>query len=190
MAKDQHLNWHKITEQVTFIAKFVALAKAKGWRVVVSGGYGLDFALGRITRNHGDIDLIIYGHAARPIAKNVLARLVDTLLPGSSLVLKQEDYYLNAKLKSPGFGGDLYYVQTQNDPFLDICTVVKRTGEVIVNSLSQFPLPKTGKIEEVEVEVQDQKAHLDDIIRKGGMKEAKYTEDIENIKKLLNQQSI
>lgn len=152
----------------------------------MSGGYGLDFALGRISRNHGDIDLIIYGRDARPVAKNILARLVETLLPGANLVLKQEDYYINAKLKSHGLGGDLYYVQTQNDPFVDTCTVIKKTGEIIVNTVYEFPLPKAGKIENIEVEVQDQKAHLDDIIRKGGMKEAKYTNDIENIKLLLN----
>lgn len=185
MANHTHLNWNKITEQITFIRKFAALAKAKGWRVVVSGGYGLDFALGHITRNHGDIDLIIYGHNARPVAKNILSRLVETLLPGANLVLKQDDYYMDVKLNSPGLGGNLYYVQTQSDPFFDLSHVIKKNGEIITNSLQQFPLPKVGKIEDVEVEVQDQKAHFDDIIRKGGMKEAKYTQDIANIKEYL-----
>lgn len=187
MSKQNQLNWHKITTQVNFINKFVALAKTKGWRVVVSGGYGLDFALGRVSRNHGDIDLIIYGHDSRPAAKNILSRLVETLLPGANLILRQDEYYIDIKLNFPGLDGNLYYVQTQQDPFVDLCTVIKKTGEVVANSVQQFPLPKIGKIEDIAVEVQDQKAHLDDIIRKGGTKEAKYTQDIENIRQLLSQ---
>jgi hypothetical protein len=50
----------KVKSDLSFLKKLLNYSKEKGFRVVVSGGYGLDGILGKITRPHNDLDLLIY----------------------------------------------------------------------------------------------------------------------------------
>ena len=54
-------DWQKIRNDLHFIERMTELAREKGCRLIVSGGYAVDGSLGRITRSHVDIDIQIYG---------------------------------------------------------------------------------------------------------------------------------
>lgn len=180
------INQVKVDSDIQFIANFIAFAKKLNLRVVVYGGYGLDGYLQTITRNHGDIDLVMYGIMPRSEA---LPKIVDYLTEVLKEVLiesKDNDFLIDIKVKSENIQGNFYYVQTGQDPFIDLKIVIKLDGSIVTNSPEDFPLPVQGKLGNLMVEVQDQSAHLQDIIRKRKNSEscAKHDQDIENLKQI------
>ncbi len=179
------LNHHKINYDLSVITQFGILAHTYNWRMVVSGGYGLDGAIGQITRNHNDLDLILYGSQSRARARKLFHSACRSLLRVPELVFKEEEFYLECDVKSDIFVGNFYYVQTQNDPYLDLNTVIKKGGSVVVNTPSAFPPPVKGRLEGLEFEVQDQSAHQKDIMAKGGSNTERHTQDLVNLSLLL-----
>lgn len=173
----------KLKYDLSVIEQLVSTAKYYNWRLVISGGYGLDFALGRFTRNHGDLDAIFYGTHTREKAKTLFDTSLNTILLKPEIEIKDEEFFLDIKVKSGGFVGNFYYVQVNSDPHISISTVIKKDGTTITNSPTDFPPPIPGQIGELQLECQDQLAHLQDILRKGGDANPKYTQDIELIKK-------
>lgn len=158
--------------------KFLDFCKDHKWRMVVYGGYGLDGFIGRITRDHGDIDLVIYGQSNRVVSSDTITSFIKTKYPKATIIKKSHPFQFEIDVHESGFGLNLYYVQTNDDPFVNIHTVVKADGEIVTNDPSIFPPPEKGRLDQLEVEVQNQKSHLKDILAKGGANEAKYISDL------------
>ncbi len=179
----EKINQSKVNSEIQFIAHFIAFAKKLNLRVVVYGGYGLDGYLQAITRNHGDIDLVMYGIMPRSEALPKIVDYLNEVLKEVKIVSKDNDFLIDIKVKSKNIQGNFYYVQTGQDPFIDLKTVIKLDGTTVTNSPEDFPLPVQGKLGNLMVEVQDQSAHLQDIIRKRKNSEscAKHDQDIENL---------
>jgi hypothetical protein len=183
--KPKSINWRKVENDLTFLRVFRDFARKENWRLVVSGGYGLDLFLGQITRNHRDIDVVIYGQRDRGNARKMLSKFIYSCSKNATVTIENSEYFLELAVKYPGFAGNLYYVQTKEDPFTDLHQVIKSNGESIRNSEARFPSPVLGKLDTLEIEVQEQRAHLADILYKKGsnLEPSKYDQDIENIKR-------
>lgn len=182
-----NIDQQKVNHDIAIIESLQKWGKDQGWRVVVYGGYGLDAFLHKITRNHGDIDLVIYGSMSRSQA---LAKIVDYLRLANSDVeiqSKDEDFLIDIKVKSKSLGGNFYYVQTADDPYENLSTVIKLDGTQVTNSPSDSPPPVMGILGKFDVETQDQSAHLADIFRKRASVASlpKHDQDIANIQTLL-----
>jgi len=179
----KEINHSKIISDLDFLTVFTKFAKSNNWRIVVSGGYGLDGYLGVITRSHGDLDLIIYGQNSRTTALNKLTTYLSSTIVDATVIAKQEPFYLELDINAHNFGGNFYYVETVDDPFINIQTIIKDDGTMITNSLEDFPPPSPGKLDNLLVEVQDQGAHLGDILqrRENDTALSKHDQDIVNI---------
>ncbi len=177
------INHQKIQSDMEFLKKFIDFARAQNWRVVVSGGYGLDGHLGLITRSHADLDVIIYGQDNRHAAESNLKIYLTSQIREVQITVKQEPFYLELDLHADNFVGNLYYVQTVLDPNVDLSQVKKSDGSFVTNSPDDFPPPIKGKLGDLTVEVQDQNAHLADILRRRGYDKSlsKHDQDITNI---------
>lgn len=177
------INQAKVDSHLKFIESFIDFSKQKGWRVVVYGGYGLDGYLQTITRNHGDIDLVIYGQSPRSEALTNISKYLNQMLVGVEVNAKDQDFLIDMKVKSKTIQGNFYYVQTAADPFSNLNIVIKLDGSAVTNSPKDFPSPVPGKLGELAVEVQDQIAHLADIYRKRSESDilTKHDQDIDNI---------
>lgn len=180
IAKD--INHGKIKRDMSALKRLISLAKKHGWMCVVSGGYGLDFAMGRITRSHGDLDVIVYGQNDRSEAEKTLTEHFGV----QNTLVTDEEFYRVFDVNCSGFGADIYYVQTLNEPAVDIHKVIKANGSVVTNGDADFPPPVKGELSGIRVLVQDQDAHRRDILAKGGAANPKYKNDLENITALLS----
>lgn len=178
------IDWKKIGQDLTILRAFKDFAIKNGWRPVVSGGYGLDLYLNLTTRTHGDIDLIIYGKFNKQEASVKIIEFIKGLFSDAQTVLKPEEFYLVCDAKADGFGANIYIVETSEDPNVNIKKIVKSDGQIIENSIEEFPKPLLGHMGKFEIEIQDQNAHLADILTRSGQNtvEPKYTQDIANLK--------
>lgn len=177
------IDHQKIKSDLNFLGKFMEFAKTQNWRVVVSGGYGLDGYLRVMTRRHGDLDLIIYGLTNRKDAEDLITSYLQTHFQSVEVTTKSELFSLDIDVHHPGFVGNFYYVQTVADPFVDVSQVRKADGTLVNNSPTDFPPPVNGKLLDLEVEVQDQRAHLSDILhrRSYDVAQSKHDQDLANI---------
>lgn len=149
------------------------------------GGYGLDGYIRKITRKHGDIDLVIYGTDSHASAAKPISNFIKSLYPNAIIKQTENPFQVEIFANTTGFGLNLYYVQTKDDPFINIHTVIKSDGEIVTNDPSIFPSPQQGSLEGLELEVQDQNSHLKDILTKGGENESKYIDDLKLLYSLL-----
>ncbi|MFH2019516.1 MAG: hypothetical protein ABII80_02805 [bacterium] len=184
--KDNEINWEKVRRDFAFLRLLSELSYDNNWRMVVSGGYGLDAQLGRITRTHDDLDVIMYGVDSRDRAVKLLSELIQSKLIDPMISVKSEAFFENVDVSSSGFGANMYYVETVEDPNLNINKVRKLDGEVITNTEERFPSPVKGKLAELIVEVQNPNTHLADIIFKRRTQPHKPThdQDIKNLELL------
>ncbi|MFZ2199774.1 MAG: hypothetical protein WAV40_03220 [Microgenomates group bacterium] len=175
---------NKTQSDLQFIERFQSFCISNNFRLVVYGGYGLDGYFRKITRDHGDIDLVIYGSNTHDSATKSISGFIKSLYPNATIKqiknLFQEEIFAN----DSGFGLNLYYVQTRDNPFINIHAVIKTDGEIVTNDPLIFPPPKPGSLEGVELEVQDQGSHLKDILAKGGASETKYITDLQLLSSL------
>jgi hypothetical protein len=180
------INQSRLQAHLDFIDSFVSWCKENNWRTIVYGGYGLDGYLQAITRNHGDIDLVMYGQSPRSVALGSIVNYLNKTLSDVEVKTSDEEFFIDIKIKSKNIQGNFYYVQTAENPFSNLNIVIKVDGSVVTNSPKDFPPPVPGKLGNREVEVQDQKAHLEDILRKRSTDEshARHDQDIENISKI------
>lgn len=177
------INLEKIRSDLKFIQTFTDFTNHYEWRLVIYGGYGLDGYLQQITRNHGDIDLVIYGQSIRSVALTRITQHLKGVLQEISIDSKDEEFFIDIKVKSKDIVGNFYYVQTTRSPYQNLNIVVKRDGDHITNSPTDFPSPVAGRLGDMNVEVQDQSAHLGDILRKRSDAKSlsKHDQDIKNI---------
>lgn len=184
---------HKIIERdLGFIKSFQQLASQNNWRIVVSGGYGLDILLGVITRNHGDIDLILYGNNPRDKASDTIINHLKQIIDLPKVSTQQEIFYCNINLKSTRLSANIYYVQTVNDPHINIHSVIKLDREVVVNNNDRFPSPVIGRINDLEIEVENPNTHLADILFKRRSQKNRLThdQDIKNLENVTNRDKV
>lgn len=179
----QNINQAKLQTHLKFVDSFGKWCMDQNWRLVLYGGYGLDGYLKTITRNHGDIDLVIYGRSPRAQALAKIVSYLNDIVEEVEIKPKGEEFFIDIKVKSKTISGDFYYVQTAEDPFINLNRVVKVDGIVVTNSPTQFPPPIKGELGNLLVEVQDQSAHLADIFRKRGsdVSLSKHDQDIVNL---------
>lgn len=170
---------NRTDRDLKLIKDFSVFARELGWRIVVYGGYGLDFAIGKITRDHGDIDLVFYGQNDRESASKLISSFLSKNLIAPTIDIEENDFQLVIDVHAKNLVLNLYYVQTKLDPYEDLKAVVKKTGEIVVNDPLMFPPPQKGSLNGFEVEVQDQSAHKKDILSKGGLLSDKHKKDLE-----------
>src|SRR5690606_33307394 len=101
---------YKINSDIKFIEECIKYSKTNDWRVVVSGGYGLDGYLRTITRSHGDLVIIIYGQDNRVQAEEEIRIFIETHIKDSVITINSEDYYLEIDVHGHNFVGNIYYV--------------------------------------------------------------------------------
>lgn len=174
----QYMQKLKLKKDLEFIAKFQDYVKVNGWRVVVYGGYGLDAFVGRITRDHRDLDLVVYGTSPHSTAINLISSFVNSIYPKIVVTHSQNLFQSIFDARGSGFFLNLYYIQTRDNPIINIHTIIKQDGEVVTNDKSIFPPPQQGSLEGLSLEVQDQHSHLKDILARGGASEEKYINDL------------
>jgi hypothetical protein len=187
-----NFNQQKTESDLLFLKKLIEFAKENNWRVVVSGGYGMDFFLNKITRSHNDLDVIVYGKENRVSVIKKLDRFIIGYFPKAKFLTKQETFYIEFDVKNPNFGANIYFVETEEDPFSNLNKVSKLDGEIVINTEDNFPKPVKGKLGDLEVEVQDQNAHLADILVKHGddKSPSKYDQDIINLRQVTDSKKV
>jgi hypothetical protein len=174
--KDE-INWDKTKQDLDFIKSLKLFCDSLGWRIVISGGYGLDILLGQITRSHNDLDIIIYGQSPRKDVIVKMKKYFSNLRKSSSLKISENEFMIDFDLNSPGFGSDIYYVEINNNPYINLNEVIKSNGEKVFNTPKRFPPPVIGKLNDLEIDVQNPNTHLADILFKQQSKPHKLTHD-------------
>jgi hypothetical protein len=180
-------DWQKIRNDLHFIERMTKLAKEKGCRLIVSGGYAVDGGLGRITRPHRDIDIQIYG---KDSGEQLVKDFIVGVKEGESTFLEVElkdkgrqEYYHAFFAEGNGLGSDIYYIQVTGDPFDQVKFVIKKDG-----SLTDRQTYDTVQIvlEGVMFEAINPTSELVDKLYKrkirGDVPKAEHDQDMENLK--------
>lgn len=185
----EEINWDKIKRDLDFIKSFKSFCKSQNWRIVVYGGYGLDILLGLITRNHNDVDIVIYGQSTRESASTNIQEFLNQLIKGCTLKISENKFMVDIDLNSPGLGANIYYVQTAESPFTSLSKIITQSGETITNSKKQFPPPVKGKLDKFAIDVQNPHIHLADIISKQRtlVHKLSHNQDIPNLRLITNE---
>lgn len=186
------INQEKLTKQLEFITSTIDLAKKLGFRLVLSGGFGIDFFLGQVTRDHNDVDLILYGDKSREYADLDITHWANNLLNRPTVKIKSEKFYEDINIKSQGLVINLYYVQTVFNPYKDLKHIITLDGSKVKNSLERFPLPSPGLLNGITVEVDDPNQHLADILYKRQKLENRksHDRDIQNLRLVTDTQKV
>lgn len=181
----------KIQTDLDFLKKIINFAKENKFRLVVSGGYGLDGVLGQITRPHNDIDVILYGQKSREDAENLLTDFISSVDDNLLTDIKKNTFTLEVDINSEGLGVNIYNVQTKNDPFINLNEIIKSDGQIIINSEEGFPLPVQGNLEGLVFEAQNPNLHLADILfKRRDVDQSKHEQDIQNLKQITDPQIV
>jgi hypothetical protein len=180
------INWDKVKRDLALIESLQQLCKTNNWRIVVYGGYGLDILLGQITRSHNDVDIVIYGQNNRELASHKIQEFLTKLITGCNLKISENDFMIDIDLNSPGLGANIYYVQVFANPFTNLNNVIKRNGETIINTEKQFPPPMKGRLDNLEIDVQNPNSHLADILFKQRtlIHKSTHDQDISNLRQI------
>lgn len=180
----EKIDWHKTSRDMTSIKNLKDFAKTLNWRIVIAGGYSLDLYLSLTTRTHRDVDAIIYGFENREEAIKKLNAYIVTSITGADTSAKHENFYMELDVNAPGYGANFYFVETAEDPYVNHYRVKRFDGQIVENTEDKFPKPRLGKMGKFEVEIQDQNAHLADILVKldKSKPDPLYDQDIENLK--------
>ena len=178
------IDWDKTKKDLDFIKSMWEFCQIQNWRIVVYGGYGIDILLGQITRTHNDVDVVIYGQSSRELASTSIQEFLTQLIKECTLKISENDFMVDIDLNSPGLGANIYYVKTVGDPHANLSTIIKRSGEKITNSQKRFPPPISGKLNELEIDVQNPHSHLADILFKQRILVHKpsHSQDIANLR--------
>lgn len=186
------INLVKVQRDLGLIKSMQKLSISRKWRIVVSGGYGLDILLGQVTRQHGDVDLILYGNVPRNEAVKQITEFLNLSLSNPQINIQEDMFYSDIDVNSPGLGANLYFVETAGNPFSKIHKVKKLDGDIVTNSENRFPSPVQGKLGEIEIEVQNPNLHLADILYKRRKQENRpaHDQDIKNLESLTDKAQV
>ncbi|GGP32120.1 hypothetical protein GCM10018980_67600 [Streptomyces capoamus] len=75
------MDHERARRQLDLIARVLEAARADGIPLWLRGGWAMDFFLGEVTREHGDIDWFAWARDAAPLGR-MLVRLGHTPVPG------------------------------------------------------------------------------------------------------------
>lgn len=187
--KDQSV---KVKSDLAFLSRLLVFCKQQGLRLVVSGGYGLDGIVGEITRYHNDLDVIIYSTQTRDEAINLIKQFALSVYPQSRIKISTNSFLVDLDINVSGFGANIYYVRTVNDPYKNILEIELEDGTVHTNSESRFPSPVKAKIGKLRFEAENPNLHLADILYKSNksQKLAKHNQDIINLNLIIDKKSV
>jgi len=186
----------KVSNSIHLINHLQEAGKLFGNRIVISGGYATDGALGEITRPHSDIDIQIYGRNgnAEEAVRNLFIHLSEDNLFYADLVLQdkgRKDFYHNFLIEKGWLGADIYYLHVDNDPFDENKVIVKSDG-----TLSEpHPYSRlTGTLEGVRFGIQEPLTEIVDKIYKrefrGDEKKEKHEQDIHNLETITDKNEV
>ncbi len=178
----------KIRRDLHFIDLMNKLAKEKGVRLVVSGGYAVDGCLGKITRPHADIDMQIYGQSdnSGQLVEQFVEEIKETEPSFSGLEIKdkgRQEYYHTYSVGGDGLWSDIYYVQVTGNPYSKEKYVVKKDGS---HTKRQEYGTTEVTLEGIVFEAVDPTSELVDKLYKreirGDKPKAKHDQDIPNLR--------
>lgn len=173
----------KINSDLLILKKLLSLSKKHKFRLVVSGGFGLDGILQTITRPHNDLDVIIYGQANRAQTIKIFSNFFKEQFEKPQISISQNQFLVDIDINAPGFGANIYYVQIINNPFKNLNSIKLQSGKTHVNSEKRFPPPVPAKLNQLKFESQNPNLHLADILFKAKNKpQTKHKQDVKNLK--------
>lgn len=184
------LEQQTVSYHLKFISQFTTIAKEHNVRVIISGGYAVDGALGVITRPHEDIDVQIYTTSSN--GEETIKQLLDILGTKSKLIEKERsDFYQYFHLPLNNSFVEFYYLHVTTDPFADEKIVVKKDGTKTdphaYNTIS-------ATLHGVSFEAQDPVTEFADRIYKrdfrGDPKKKKHEQDIHNLRYITEDQEV
>lgn len=186
----------KVSNSIHLIKLLQDAGKLLGNRIVISGGYATDGALGEVTRPHSDIDIQVYGknNNSEEAIKNLFAHLSELDPFYSEIALQdkgRKEFYHNFLVEKDWLGADIYYLQVDNDPFAENKVIIKADGTLT----EPHPYSKSkGKLKGVEFEIQEPLAEIVDKIYKreyrGDEKKDKHEQDIHNLETITDQNEV
>lgn len=181
----------KVELDLNFIKTFLYFSKKKGFRVVVSGGYGLDGILGEITRFHNDLDLIVYWKKNRKEAVSSLKNIIKKKLSSVLVKVKDGKFYTTIDFENKEISGAVYVIETFENAFKNINKIKLLNGKIKINSMQQFPTPVKASLLGLKLEAQNPNVHLADILYKRKKeKKLKHKQDIENFRFITDREKV
>lgn len=186
----------KIDTDLQFISLINQVGKQLGYRVIIAGGYAVDAALGQITRPHNDMDIQIYGKDNDGLAVvhsllSAVAKKAPQFTDYSVEDKVHKEYYRNLYVKIEKSIADIYYLQTQNNPFDNHKEIIKKDGTVTEPHIYET---KKLTLNNIEFEAQDPLTEVADKIYKrdfrGDPKLEKHEQDILNLRNIVEPQEI
>lgn len=172
----------KIQKDLGIVGSLSKLAREKGFRIIIGGGYAVDGYFGQITRFHNDVDIQIYG--TNRDAEKVVRDLIEMLgKPYEFYEQERRLYYRYFVVKLEKTKLDITYLLTSTSPLGKEKFIIKSDGSI---DQQEFGEPMYGKINNILFEIQDPKWELKDKIYKreerGDPKRPEHKQDIENLR--------
>jgi hypothetical protein len=182
----------KVTSDLNFLSRLLSFSKNKGFRVVVSGGYGLDGILEEITRPHNDLDMTLFAKGDRKKTVKAVKSFIVNYFPSATITTKPGYFYEAVEINAKGFGAAIYVVETINNPLKDIRTIKLTDGKTQVNSEKRFPPPVKAELHNLQFEAQNPNLHLADILykRKKEKRLKKHKQDIQNLRQITDNKKV
>ncbi|MDP3994750.1 MAG: hypothetical protein Q8P91_02885, partial [bacterium] len=152
----------------------------------------VDGALGKITRFHSDIDILIYGNEKE--GRVVLDKLLEEVNKQDSSFVNfeitdkdRQEFYHHFFIQRKGLGAEFYYIEVVGDPFANKKIVAKSDGSFTAEH--KFETVKVT-LNQVDFEAQSPIVELADRIYKrdirGDEKRVCHEQDIANLKLITN----
>ncbi len=121
----------KVSRDIQFIRSLAIACAPLKCRLIVSGGYAADGALGYITRPHQDLNVQIFGQSADATA--LVGKLFQRLqedYPAINLSDegREDDYHLLRIIDDKTLKVEIYYIQTLESPFDPAKIIIKKDG--------------------------------------------------------------
>ena len=186
----------KVNNDLFLISLLTKLGKELELRVIIAGGYAVDAALGKISRYHNDIDAQVYGKSINPIETitTLLQKVAEQDSQFDNFVIEdkaQTEYYRNLYIKIGGTIADIYYLQTNKNPFESTKILIKQDGTITEpHEYDTNNVTLNG----ISFEAQDPLTEVVDKIYKrehrGDEKKDKHQQDIENLKEIVSSENI
>lgn len=100
----------------------------------IGGGWAIDLKVGKVTRNHGDMDICVFREHAKELLAHFSGWQIEVAIPKESRlepVLSIED------IRPPRYGLHL----TKNEEFVEVLLTDKQDGEIIFRRDGDIKMP-------------------------------------------------